>query len=544
MAQVIYEVPIQYDEIKNLIVIVISALIVRYLLVSLTTVFAHIAAFRILHQLRMELAQKLSGVPLSFFSHRTSGEIKKTMMDDVNQIEAYVAHHFPDGIAAFVIPILTTILLILVDWRMALASIAMAPLAFGAMAIAMRGVSENHRRWYENQERMNSSILEYFRGIQVIKTFGLSASKFGDLSRSIEDSLVWMEKYMKTNGRGFGAFGAIIGASLVPILPLGGWFYFSGSLSLENFVLFLVLGPQVLMGMMRLMFASGNIDRIRQGLERIGSILNADSLVEAANPQIPESNSITFNKVGFAYESDGPDILKDISVNMPEGTVTALVGPSGAGKTTLARLVPRLWDTSSGSVLIGGIDIKNIPIDNLLSRISFVFQDVFLFYGTVMDNLKLGKNDATEEEVISACKMAQAHDFIMGLPQGYATMLGERGARLSGGEKQRLSIARALLKNAPILILDEATSSSDPENEAKIQDALSELCRGRTVLVIAHRLSTITSVDQIIVMEKGRVQSTGTHEELLQKSQLYLSLWKNHTSALEWAMGQTAGGAQ
>ncbi len=538
IAKAIYEKQVQYDFIKTQVFIVFTALMIRYILISLATILAHVAAFRILHLLRMEIARKLSDVPLSFFSYNTSANIKKTMMDDVNQIEGYVAHHFPDGIAAFVVPSLTALALFWIDWRMALASVVMAPLALIAMAVAMGNVSERHRRWNLIMERKNASILEYFRSIQVIKAFGLSATKTGDLVKSNEDSLVWMEENMKKNGRGFGIFGALVGASLVSIIPLGGWLFLKGQLTLEGFVLFLVLGPQILMGMVRLLFAWGNVNRISQALERVGMILSADSLVEASRPELPKSNNISFDKVNFFYEKEGPKVLKDISFRVPEGTITALVGPSGAGKTTIARLVPRLWDSSVGSVSIGGVDIKNIPLDNLLTRISFVFQEVFLFYGTVLENLKIGKSNATEEEVIEACKQAQAHDFIMNFPQGYSTMLGERGARLSGGEKQRLSIARALLKNAPILILDEATSFADPENEAKIQEALSELCRGKTVLVIAHRLSTITSVDQIILLEKGQIQYKGTHEELLQHSKLYCSLWKNHISAFDWAMGQ------
>lgn len=539
MTAVIFKKPVQYDKIQEWVLIILVALVFRYVLLGLTNIFAHISAFRILHQLRMEIAQKLSGVPLSFFAKRTSGEIKKTMMDDVNKIESFVAHNFPDAVAAFVVPTFAAIALMWIDWRMTLASIAMAPFAFAAMAVAMRDIGKAHQQWNEIQERMNSSILEYLRGIQVIKTFGLSASKFGDLTRSIEDGLSWMEGFTKTNGRGYGAFGTLIGSSLLVLVPLGGWLFLTNRLSLENLVLFLILGPQLLMGMMRLMFMWGNVDHIRQGLNRVGSILNAPSLPQPVLEEFPKDHGISFSHVGFSYD-EKIEVLKDVSIHIPEGTVTALVGPSGAGKTTLARLVPRLWDCTSGSVSIGGADIRQIPLDDLLARISFVFQDVFLFYGTIMENLKIGKNEATDEEVVNACKLAQAHDFISALPQGYQTMLGERGARLSGGEKQRISIARALLKNAPILILDEATSFSDPENEAKIQDALSELCRGKTVLVIAHRLSTIAAVDQIVVLEAGSVQDKGTHEELLKRCPLYYTLWKNHSTALSWTISQNA----
>jgi ATP-binding cassette subfamily B protein len=536
MATAIYAEPPRLDEVRSLALVAAGALVLRYVFVAGANMLAHVAAFRILHTLRMRLAHKLGSVPMSFFGRHGTGELKKTFMDDVNGIEAFLAHNFPDGVAAFVVPLATAAALTWVDWRMALASIAVAPLAVLAMAVAMRDVGKAHEQWNEIQNRMNASLLEYLRGIHVIKTFGLSAQRFGDLARSIEDGLRWMEGFMRTNGRGYGAFGALIGSSLVVLVPLGGWLYVDGSLSLEALVLFLVLGPQLLMSMMRLMFAWGNIDRIKGGLERVRRILGTPDLDDRAATALPEHHGVAFRGVSFAYTDGGKDVLHDVTFEAPAGKVTALVGPSGADKTTLVRLVPRLWEATGGSVALGGVDVRNMHLDTLLSHVALVFQDVFLFHGSVRDNLRLGRANATDAELDAACRAARAYDFIQALPEGYDTLLGERGARLSGGEKQRLSIARAILKDAPVLLLDEATAFADPENEARIQEALSVLCAGRTVLVVAHRLSTIATADHIVVLDGGRVVDQGTHDVLLSRCTLYQRLWRSHTDSLDWSL--------
>ncbi|NUP07190.1 MAG: ABC transporter ATP-binding protein [Polyangiaceae bacterium] len=537
MATAIYAAPPRLGEVRDLTFVALGAVAARYLAASLSTMVAHVAAFRVLHDLRLRIANKLGDVPLAFFATRTGGEIKRTMMDDVDQIESFVAHHFPDAAAAVAVPIVTAIALLGVDWRMALASIAMAPLAFAAMAVAMRDLDAAHKKWFELQDRTNNSVLEYFRGIHVIKTFGLTAKTFGDLSRSIEDGLAWMVGFMRTNGRGYGVFGALIGSSLVVLMPIGGWLHLRGSLSLGDLVLFLILGPQLLTSLLRLMFAFGNVQRIEEGNARITSILMSPDLAgPSANAQPPRDDGIVFRDVRFRYDEGSKEALAGVTFDMRAGTVTALVGPSGAGKTTIARLVPRLWEPSGGMISIGGVDIRDIPLDVLLGRISVVFQDVFLFHGTVRENLLLAKRDATDEELQRACAAARADTFIRGLPNGYETLLGERGTRLSGGEKQRLSIARALLKDAPILILDEATAFADAENEALIQEALAELCRQRTVLVIAHRLSTIASADQIVVLRDGRVEDRGEHAELIERCSLYHAMWGDHSASLDWAL--------
>jgi ATP-binding cassette subfamily B protein IrtA len=543
MATSIYATPPDLAAVRSLALLAAGALALRYVLVAAANMLAHVAAFRLLHELRVRLAKKLGAVPLSFFSRRGAGALKKTLMDDVNQLEAFVAHYLPDAVTALVVPLATAVALLWVDWRMALASLVMAPLAVLAMTVAMRDVSKANQQWDELQSRMNRSLLEYLRGIHVIKTFGLSAQRFSELSRSIEAGLAWTEGFMRTNGRGYGAFAALIGSSLVVLVPMGGWLYLRGTLSLESLVLFLVLGPQLLMSMMRLIFAWGNVDRIQAGNARIQAILAAPDLETPASGARPAHDGIAFRGVGFRYEDGGAEVLHDVSFEAPAGKVTALAGPSGAGKTTLVRLVLRLWEATHGTVELGGVDVRALPLDELLSRISMVFQDVFLFHGTIRENLRLARSDATDAQIDAACRAARAYDFIQALPKKYDTLLGERGARLSGGEKQRLSIARALLKDAPVLLLDEATAFADPENEARIQEALSELCAGRTVLVVAHRLSTIATADHIVVLDGGRVNDQGTHEELLVRCALYQQLWRSHTESLDWSLGAPGGPA-
>lgn len=535
MAGAVYATPPRLAEMRTLALVGLAAVALRYVLLAGANMLAHVAAFRILHDLRLRLAAKLSGVPLSFFADHPAGHLKRTLVDDVNQVESFVAHNFPDAVAAAVVPLATAIALLWVDWRMALASIAVAPLAVLAMAIAMRDVGKAHAQWFAIQDRMNVSLLEYLRGIHVIKTFGLTAERFGDLARSIEEGLTWMEGFMRTNGRGYGVFAALIGSSLVILVPAGGWFFVQRTLSLDALVLFLVLGPQLLMSMLRLVFAWGNVDRIKQGNERIRAVLDAPDFGEVYGGAEPADATVTFHDVGFEY-AQGRTVLERVSFTAEAGKVTALVGPSGAGKTTAMRLLPRFWDATSGTISVGGVDIRSLRLDALLSRIAMVFQDVFLFHGTVRDNLRLGRPDATDEELEAACRAAQAHDFIRALPEGYETKIGERGARLSGGEKQRLSIARALLKDAPILLLDEATAFADPENEARIQDGLTRLCRGRTVIVVAHRLSTIAAADHIVVLDHGKVVDQGPHDALRERCALYRDLWKSHQSAMDWTL--------
>lgn len=518
------------------------SVLARYALLALSTVWAHTAAFRLLFELRAELARKLGAVPLSFFARRNSAQVKRTLLDDVHQLESVVAHYVPDGSAAVSTPLLVTSLLFFVDYRMALASIAMAPLALVVMIVATRGIEDVHRDWLRRQDQFSLRVLEFFRGIEVVKTFGTSARTFANLAQISNDNTRFISDLMRKNGGAFALFQTLLGSSWVVLVPVGGLLYSSGSLSLPKLLLFMIVGPQLLTSSTALIFAWEGVKKVSESSDRVWRFLQEAELREAPTSEARAPTgplAVVFDAVCLEYE-DGRPALQHVSIEAPAGKVTALVGPSGAGKTSLSRLVARLWEPTSGRVLVGGKDVQAWPIAQLLQQVSMVFQDVFLLRGTVKENLLLAKPDASFAELVDACRVARAHDFIQGLPKGYDTELGERGARLSGGEKQRLSIARAVLKNAPILILDEATAFADAENEALIQSALRELCVDRTVLVIAHRLSTVASADQIVVLERGRVAECGRHEELLAHRGLYHQLWQRQSSSLDWQISNTS----
>jgi ATP-binding cassette subfamily B protein len=518
----------------------LAALLLRFLFAAGSSLLAHIAAFRVMHDVQMRMARKLSRVPMSFFSRNGSGDLQKAFMNDAVALEGFIAHGLPDMVAALTVPLATTVLLFIVDWRLALASVAVLPIALALQGLFFGSQARMRmQEWHSVQARINTAMLEYLRGIHVIKTFGLGARSFSELSDAIHGSVQWLSAYTRRMRAVWVGFTALLGASLIVIAPLGVWLYQRGEVTLPVLLLFIVLGPQVLSAFLRLTYAGGDLVRIGEGLRRINRILDSDELDERAAQagREPADNGLSLQGVHFRYE--GRSILHDVSFAIPAGQVTALVGPSGAGKTTVARLVARLWDVDGGSVRMGGIDVRELPLDALLDRVSLVFQDVFLFSGSVAENLRLARPGASDAELQQAARLARAHDFISQLPQGYDTLLGERGARLSGGERQRLSIARAILKQAPILVLDEATAFTDPENEALIQDALAEICRDKTVLVIAHRLATVADADRIVVLDQGRVIDQGRHAELCDRCPLYQRLWADQQQAAHWEIGGT-----
>ncbi|WP_207004793.1 ABC transporter ATP-binding protein [Trinickia mobilis] len=517
-------------------VLALAAVALRIVTMVFSHVTAHLGAFRLLHRLRLTLARKLGEVPLSFFATRGTGSLRRTLGDDVASLEGFFAHMLPDAVSAAAMPLAAFALLFAADWRLALAALLPLPLALVAQRLAMRGGATRLREWSEIQHRIADHVSEYVRGVHVVKSFGLSARRFGQLAESIRAAAAWVAGLVRSQAPGWVMFTALISASLVLVAPFGAWLHLRGALDLPTYLLFLLVAPAVPLPFLRLTYAFGEQRRRAEALARINAVLGAPALVDAAGAAVPRAPlDIAFEQVAHAY--GGRAALRDVSFTARAGELTAVVGASGAGKSTVARLVSRLIDADAGRVTVGGRDVRQWPLDALLERVATVFQDVHLFHGTVLDNLRLGRPGASRDEVVAAARAARAHAFIERLPHGYDTVLGERGARLSGGERQRLSIARALVKDAPILVLDEATAYADSENEALIQEALMELCRGRTVLMIAHRLHTVVDADRIVVLDAGHVVGDGRHDALLASCPAYLLLWRDHTRVREWRLG-------
>ena len=522
-----------FTTIQQYVVYAIVMVIVSMVAFLLSGILSHIAAFNILYGLRKTITEKVGILPMGYLSHRNSGAFKKIISDDVERIETFVAHQIPDFVKAVALPLLTLGYLFSEDWRLAL--ISCLPLLVLVVIMPLMFGSKNQnltQKYHHSLEEMSAGIVEYVRAMPVMKIFQQSAETFDKYGKKVLTFHRFVSDWIRHSSPPFAIFMSFASNAMLPVLALGLYLYFHNGLTLATLLFFLILGT----GYMRPVFAMSNmamqLQLIEQGIQQIDKILEASVLPETHTPQEPSHYDIRFDKVSFAYDGEHY-VLNDINFIAKEGSITALVGPSGAGKSTVGQLLSRFWDVQEGNISIGGVDIRQLSTEKLMQMVSFVFQDSFMFAQTMYENIRMGMNK-TKEEVIAAAQAAQIHDFIMSLPKGYDTLFGQQGVHLSGGEQQRFQLARAILKNAPILVLDEATAFADPENEYKIQQAFSELIKGKTVLVIAHRLSTITTADQIIVFEKGEINAIGTHNELLQSSELYQRMWNAHNRAQDW----------
>ena len=501
---------------------------------------SHIAAFNILYEIRMQLAQKMVRLPLGFFSRRASGELKKIMGDDVERIELFIAHHIPDIVTAVLFPLILVSYMFAVDWRLAIVVLAVLAMAFYVMGRMYTGkkIREVSKRYVETLGRMNASIVEYIRGIQVVKTFTESTNAYRKLNDDIKEYRKFANEVNVQYQPTYVGFLTILSSALLFIIPVAVWLLVR-SASYTAFVpvilMFLLFGVTIFFPVLKLLWIGGFLNQNNMGIQKIDDILYMDEIEEPAVPRQPRDASVEFRDVSFAYDST--PVLKAVSFIAHPGTVTALVGPSGAGKSTVAMLAARFWDIQEGEILVGGVPVKEISIPVLMDNVAFVFQDNTLFFDTIEENIRMGNQEATFEEVTRAAEAAQCHTFIEALPDGYQTLVGEGGTYLSGGEAQRIALARAILKDAPIILLDEATAFADPENEGKILDAFSHLTKGKTVLVIAHRLGTVTNADRILYMDKGVIAEAGTHEELLALGARYAQMWKTYNRTKEWTIG-------
>lgn len=518
---------------------------VRFAILSmLIYVFAlmcsHLAAFRVQANIRTSLMRHILTLPMGFLDKDGTGKIRKIVNESSAATETYLAHQLPDRAGAIATPVGLLVLLLVFDFRLGLLSLIPVVAAFLIMGSMTGQRMKDKMEEYQNAlEEMSSEAVEYVRGIPVVKTFGQSVFSFKRFQASIKKYEKWTIAYTKEMRAPMTVYTTVINAVFAVLIAAT--FFFSGkggdNTFLLNLLFYIIITPIITVTMNKIMYSSENQMIVADAISRIESILEKKSLPETEKAHKPESSSITFENVSFRYEDAGRDALHQINLAIKEGEHVAFVGPSGGGKTTLASLVARFFDTTEGRILIGNKDVKEISSKQLMEMVSFVFQDSKLLKTSILENVRMGKKDATREEVMQALKDAQCEDIIAKLPDGIDTVIGSSGTYVSGGEAQRLSIARAMLKNAPILILDEATAFADPDNEAKVQEAFSRLSKGKTVIMIAHRLSSIVDADRICVLKDGGIAEEGTHETLLQENGIYAHMWEEYNKSVQWKVG-------
>ena len=513
---------------------------VSYLIYICALLCSHLAAFRVATNLRLAAVEHLAKLPLGFVERYGSGRLRKVIQESTGAAETYLAHQLPDQSGAIATPIGLLALLAIFDWRLGLLSLIPVVLAFAIMS-AMTGkrMVEKMQQYGNALAAMSNEAVEYVRGIPVVKTFGQSVFSFKKFKAAIDEYEKWVIAYTKELRIPMLGYTTAINGVFAFLIAGGLLFTRNGITSafLLNLLFYVIITPVISLTMTKVMYMSENKVIVADALQRIDTVLGAQPVQESSIPQHPRDSSMTLKDVHFSYDGS-EDVICGVSMNIQPGQTVALVGPSGGGKSTLASLMVRFFDVGSGSIRIGDADVRDIPKEELMNTVSFVFQNSRLLKGSILDNVKLGKPDATEAEVLAALKAAQCMDIIEKFPAGIHTVIGSAGVYLSGGEQQRISIARAMLKNAPILILDEATAFADPDNEAKVQAAFAKLATGKTVIMIAHRLSTVENADCIYVMQDGRIAESGTKDALCAKNGLFARMWKDYQSSVQWKVAK------
>ena len=514
---------IDYRNIQSLVFKAIFFIILGVAARILSGIFSHISAFNILYKIRIDLIEHMSGLNMGFFKKSMTGKLKKIINEDVEKLENFIAHQIPDLSSAFVTPLIFFGIMLYFNWKLSL--VLFIPVILGILA--QSGMFKNYMgkvdHFYKLVAKLNSTIMEYINAMNVMKAFNLTAKSFKDYRDNTQEYADYWVELTELAVPYYSAFLCLVDTGMLFIIPIGGIMLLNSRITIPVYILFLLMSTIFLNSLKSLFELSQNLSFLLKGMEKIIEIFDEKEQT-SGNIKFPQnfSQGLKYENITFAYNK--AKVINDFTLNIRAGTTTALVGPSGSGKTTIGLLAGRFWDTDEGKITIDGINIKDITYESLMDNVSFVFQDTFMLHDTIYENILMGKN-YTRDEVENAAKKAQIHDFIMSLPDKYETKIGEGGIKLSGGEKQRISIARAILKNTPIVILDEVTSYSDIENEAKIQSALKTLLKGKTALIIAHRLYTIKNADNIVFMNKGKIMEQGTHDELLKNRADYWHLW-------------------
>lgn len=501
--------------------------VLRYILHSISTTLSHHATFHVLANIRLRLMNKLATLPLGTVLEQSSGSYKNIIVERVDSIETTLAHIVPEMTSNIVGAFAVLVLLFTVDWRMGLATLIVLPLGILCFLSMFSGYEAKFQRAVNATKTLNDTAVEYIGGIEVIKAFGQSKTSYAKFVSAAKEGADCFIEWMQSCIFGQTAGMAVFPSTLIGILPIGCLLFMHGSLTAETFLTVIILSFGIMQPLITAFSYTDDLAQVGTIVGEVAEILDRQDLKRPERSEmLPKDNAIELKDVHFAYKEK--EVLHGVSLRIEPGTVNALVGPSGSGKSTIARLIASLWDVDSGSITLGGVDIRTLPLRECTDRIAYVSQDNYLFDLSVMDNIRMGRKGAADEQVIAAAKACGCHDFIMGLENGYQTVCGSSGGHLSGGERQRISIARAMLKDAPVVILDEATSYTDPENEAVIQSALARLIQGKTLVVIAHRLSTVADADCIFVVENGEIIDRGTQEELLESCPLYKKMWEAH----------------
>lgn len=518
---------------------------IKLVFFGISTILSHVSAYEILQEIRMRIANKLMKAPLGEVTSKTIGEIKNVIIDRVEAIEPPLAHFIPEATGNIVVPILIFIYLLIFDWRMALASLITIPISLFVFSIMMKGFGKKYDDFIKSNNHVNSVIVEYIEGIEVVKAFNQASTSYEKFSRAVCDFKDYTVNWYKSTWKLMYLAFSVLPSTLLGTLPIGLLLYSNGSITPAELCMCLILSLSMVAPLMRLEVFMNEIKVMQYGLVDTENYLKMMELPESKEKVEFDNYNIKLENVSFSYSGNKDDeVLHGLNLSVPEGSFNALVGPSGGGKSTVARLISRFWDVTDGYIKIGGIDIKDIPLKQLADTVGFVTQDNFLFNCSLLENIRLGNPKSTDDEVYEASKAACCHEFIQNLEKGYNTSAGQAGKQLSGGEKQRIAIARAILKKAPIVILDEATAFTDPENEDKIQQSIMALTKGKTLLVIAHRLSTIQNANQIVVLKDGNIEAVGTQDSLIKNCPLYSHMWDAHIGAKCWSISDKKGAVQ
>ena len=514
--------------------------VLAYIIYIAALMCSHLSAFRVATNLRLEVSEHLATLPLGFTETFGSGKLRKIIHESTGAAETFLAHQLPDKYNAMATPIGLLVLLLVFDWRLGLLSLVPVALGFVIMsAMTGRRMADKMRQYGNALESMSNEAVEYVRGIPVVKTFGQSVFSFKKFKATIDEYEKWVIAYTKELRMPMMLYTAAING-VFAFLIVGGLLFTRNGVTSEfllNLLFYIIITPVISLTLTRIMYMSENELVVADALARVDSVLDAEPVPENDHPRHPKDASVSLKDVHFSYDGK-TDVIKGVSLKIQPGQMVAFVGPSGGGKSTLANLICRFFDVQSGSVRVGGADVRDIPKEELMDTISFVLQNSRLLKGSILDNVRLGRPQATEAEVLAALKAAQCMDIVEKFPEGIHTVIGTKGVYLSGGEQQRIAIARAMLKNAPILLLDEATAFADPDNEARVQAAFAQLAKGKTVIMIAHRLSTVANADCIYVVQDGQIAESGTKDELCAQNGLFARMWQDYQASVQWKVAK------